>query len=467
MAAEILNLPLPPHSTEAEQAVLGALLLDGARAWPLVSPILRPSDFYRPDHRLIFEALAKLSGNADVVTLYAHLERMHAAENVGGLAYLSRLARETSSTANAEQYAKVVRERAQLRSLAEMGRRLEAAATEHGTSAEEIAADLERRLSELRGHAKSGSGLLPAQDLARALIDDLEARREGASGLSTGLADFDELTCGLEPGDLAIFAGRPGLGKTALLVTIAAHVSREKPVAVFSAEMPALQLARRCAALLGGISQTMLRRPKRMTDADWERAAEGTGRFSERQIWVDDRQLPPIEHIRAECIGHKARHGLALVLIDYAQLIEGQGANRYEQLRDVAYRSKALAKELATPVILLAQINRGVESREEKRPRMSDLRDSGGLEEAADIIGMLYRQGYYDQAFSMPHVVECMLEKNRNGESAQCLWHFAGELSRMTALDPAARAQYRQTLSPRAAVSKPPGSNEREKWWDR
>lgn len=448
MVAEVAHLPVPPHSVEAEQAVLGALLIDGQRTWPLIAPILTPEDFYRPDHRVIFEGAAELQGG-DVVTVYALLERQGRAEAVGGLAYLSRLARETSTGANAEHYARLVRERAQLRALAEMGRRLDAGAREWGTSAEELAADLERQLSELHGRARSGAGLVAASDLARALIDDLDARREGASGLSTGLADFDEITGGLEPGELTIFAGRPGLGKTALLVTIAAHVSRDKPVAVFSAEMPALQLARRCAALLGGVSQTALRRPKRMTDDDWARVAEGTGRFADRKLWIDDRQQPPIEHIRAECIGHKARHGLSLVLIDYCQLIQGHGDNRHQQLTDVAYRAKGLAKELSVPVILLAQVNRGVEKRTERRPLMSDLRESGGIEEAADVIGMLYREGYYDDSFDMPDVVECMLEKHRNGERAQCLWHFAGEFSRMAALDDSSRALYRRAISTR------------------
>lgn len=466
MAAEVLNLPLPPQSVEAEQAVLGAILLDSQKAWPLVASILTASDFYRPDHSAIFQAMADLEGTVDVVTLYAHLERNRKSDGVGGLAYLSRLARETSTTANAEHYARLVRERSHLRRLAEIGRQLETAAMEWGSSAEDLTADLERRLSELRGQAKSGAGLVASHDLALALVDDLERRREGASGLQTGIADFDELTGGLEPGELTIFAGRPGLGKTALLVTIAAHVARDKPVAVFSAEMPALQLARRCAALLGGVSQTRLRRPKQLTDEDWARVTEGTGRFGERKLWIDDRQQPSIEHVRTECIGHKARHGLALVLIDYCQLVQGHGANRYEQLLNVAYSSKALAKELSIPVVLLAQINRGVETREEKRPRMSDLRDSGGIEEAADIIGMLYREGYYDSDFGMPQVVECMLEKHRNGERAQCLWHFSGEFSRMTALDPEARQQYRQLLTP-IGKRKASTPDDREQWWQK
>lgn len=466
MAAEVLNLPLPPHSVEAEQAVLGSLLMNGPKVWPLVAPILQARDFYRPDHRLIFENIAELFGTADTVTLYAHMERRKQADNAGGLAYLSRLTRETASTANAEGYARVVRERSQLRALAEMGRRLEAAASEWGESAEQIAADLERQLSELRGRSKSSQGLVSAQDLARALVDDLERRREGECGLPTGLADFDELTGGLEPGELTIFAARPGMGKTALMVTIAAHVARERPVAIFSAEMPAIALTRRCAALLGGVSQTRLRRPRQLTDDDWGRITEGVSRFGDRKLWIDDRQQPPLEHIRAESIGHKARDGLGLLMVDFCQLVRGRGSNRYEQLADVAYGCKGLAKELSVPVILLAQLNRDVEKRENKRPFMSDLRDSGGIEEAADLIGMMYCESYYDQQFPMPNIVECALEKTRHGERGQCLWHFAGEFSRMAALDPGARAQYRQLLSPRSKRQPQPSSGDPE-WWQK
>ena len=464
MAAEVLNLPLPPHSVEAEQAVLGSLLMDGTKVWPLVSPILKPSDFFRTDHRLVFAAVQELAGNADAVTVQAHLERRGESERAGGFAYLSQLMRETSSAVNAEQYARVVRERAQLRSLAELGRRLENRSTQHGESAERITADLERALSALRNRAREGSGLVSSHELAKALIDDLDRRRDGACGLSTGLADFDELTGGLEPGDLAIFAGRPGMGKSALLVTISAHVSRDAPVAVFSAEMPALQLARRCTALLGGVSQTRLRRPKQMVDDDWARATEGASLFGSRKLWINDRQLPPLEHIRAECVVHRARHGLSLVLIDYCQLVEGNGANRYEQLRAVAYGSKALAKELSVPVVLLAQLNRSVEAREHKRPHLSDLRDSGAIEEAADIVGLLYREGYYDQQFLMPEVMECAIEKHRNGERGQCLWHFAGEFSRMTALELEARQQYRHLLQGR---TKSESKSAPETWWQR
>jgi len=446
----VVQLTIPPHSVEAEQAVLGALLLDGGRTWPLVASLLTTADFYRADHRLIFDAIGEVarSGSApDLVMVDAVLERRRQREDTGGFAYLGTLTRDTTG-ANAEHYARIVRERAQLRQLAEMGHRLAAAALGQGDrSAEQLAAEVSRDLAALHGRAKSGAGLVSAHELAGALVDDLDARREGATGLMTGLADFDDTTGGLEPGELTIFAGRPAMGKSALMVTIAAHVSRDKPVALFSAEMPALQLARRAAALLGNISQTRMRRPDRLTDEDWVRISDGASKFRDRKLWIDDKQLPPMTHIRAECIGHKARHGLDLVLIDYVQLVSGTGANRYEQLREVAYGAKALAKELSIPVVMLAQLNRGVEQRERKRPFLSDLRDSGSIEEAADIVGLLYREDYYDQQFGMPNVVECAIEKHRNGERGQCLWHFAGEFSRMTALDEGARRQYRHLVA--------------------
>ena len=450
MAERVSTLPLPPHSVAAEQAVLGALLLDGAKLWPLVTPILSPTDFFRADHRLIFRAMTELlaRGSAlDLVTLVAHFEARDELEGAGGQAYLSRLLRETATGENIEHYARAIRERSQLRQLAEFGRRLEKAALgDDGDSAEMIAGRAASQLQIIQSQANLNDGLIEIRDIARELIDDLDARREGKRGLQTGLVDFDHITGGLEPGELTIFAGRPGMGKTALLCAIAAHVSRDAWVTIFSAEMPALQLGRRLLSILGGPPQDRLRRPERMIDDDWANVATALSRLSERHIAIDDRQAPTVEHIRAQCLGFRARLGVGLVMIDYLQLAQAEGDKRHEVLTNVAYAGKALAKELNCPVVMLSQLNRGVEARDNKRPRMSDLRESGGIEEAADVIGMLYREGYYDDRFDMPHVVECMIEKHRNGERGQCLWHFAGEFSRMNALDESARTQYRQMI---------------------
>lgn len=440
----VTRLPIPPHSVEAEQSVLGSLLVDAPRCWPLVSE-LRPDQFYRADHRLIFATIAALmrDGVADLVTVNAALSGRGQIESAGGLAYLGQLARDTTAPQNIERYADIVRERGARRALVELGRRLEAQALEGLASAETLSGQAAAELAAIGSGARVGAGLVGSEQLARDLLDDLDRRQNGAAGLSTGLSDFDELTGGLEAGELTIFAGRPAMGKTALLVTIAAHVARDTHVAVFSAEMPSLQLTRRCASLLGGVSQERLRRPKHMEDRDWAAVMDGAAKLAERHLAIDDRQMPTIEHIRAECLAHKARHGLGLIMIDYVQLVQAPGSNRYESLRDVAYGCKALAKELKLPVVVLAQLNRGVESRERKHPLISDLRDSGAIEEAADTIGMLFREDYYRPEFSMANIVECSLEKHRNGPRGQCLWHFAGEFSRMCALDEGARRQYR------------------------
>jgi replicative DNA helicase len=434
-----------PHSVEAEQAVIGSLLID-PKAWAAVTGRLQPQDFYRADHRLIFAAIAAIAGAGtacDVVMVSQRLERVGKLEAAGGLAYLSTLARQTPSAANVYGYADVVRERATLRGLAALAQDLERGV---GVVGEHTAAELIARhqtaLLDLQARSRIGKGLVSSRDLAAELIDDLDRRREAPRGLSVGLSNFDELTAGLEPGDLVVIAARPGMGKTALLVSIASYVSAHVPVAVFSAEMPSHQLMRRAASLAAGVPQGRLRRSEQLTDSDWAAISPALSEIAELRLSIDDTALPALAHIRAESLALKARQGLGLVMIDYVQLVQGRGKNRYEELRDVAYGLKAMAKDLAVPVIVLAQLNRGVESRDQKRPHLSDLRDSGAIEEAADIVGLLYSEGYYDREFSMPYVLECHLEKNRNGERGECLWHFSGQYSRVTVLEPGARLQY-------------------------
>lgn len=444
--SSVARLPLQPHSVEAEQALLGALLLDSS-AWARVAGAVCVGDIFRPDHRMIFAAITRLAGEGkpcDVVTVSQYLERTGKLESVGGLAYLSSITRDTPTAANAGAYAQAVHDRAALRALGTFAADTERSIVEaRGQSAQELIAEAIERLLALQSSARVGKGLISVDDLVRQLVDDLDHRRESDRALKTGLPDFDELAGGgLEPGDLVVIAARPGMGKTALLVTVAAYASSERPVAVFSAEMPAQQLMRRAVALSANVSQGRLRRADRLTDADWQAIVPALGQLGQRRLWIDDKPLPPLSHIRAEAFGLKARHGLGLVLVDYVQLVTGAGANRYEQLRDVAYGLKAIAKELAVPVIVLAQLNRAVESRDHKRPHISDLRDSGAIEEAADVVGLLYSEGYYDSDFGMPNVLECAIAKNRNGERGECLWHFSGEHSRVTVLNPGARAQY-------------------------
>lgn len=435
------------YSLESEEAVLGGLLI-GEKTWPLIAMLLTAIDFYREDHRLIFGAIKSLAESGrghDPVMVSQHLERNGKLEEAGGLAYLSTLARHTPTISNIRGYAEVVRERATRRDLTRLAQDLERGVNTPGEfTAVELIARHQQMLIDLQARARVGKGLVSSRDLAADLANDLDRRREAPCGLSIGLSNFDELTAGLEPGDLVVIAARPGMGKTALLVSIAASVSAHTPVAVFSAEMPAHQLMRRTLALTASVSQGRLRRPERLTESDLAAISPAIGAVAELHLSIDDTALPPLSHIRAESLALKARSGLGLVLVDYVQLVKGVGKNRYEELRDVVYGLKAMAKDLEVPVIVLAQLNRGVESRDEKRPTLADLRDSGAIEEAADIVGLLYSEGYYDPEFSMPYVLECQIEKNRNGERGECLWHFSGQYSRVTELDSGARAQYLQ-----------------------
>jgi replicative DNA helicase len=456
--AEVKRLGIPAHDIGAEQSVLGSLLISES-AWSVgVLGKLTTDDFYRADHRIIFPAISTLHGKrlaVDYVTVCDYLERQGTIDDAGGPAYIARLAKDTPTADNIETYVAVVRERSLLRRFTNTaGKILRSAADVGERTAGELIAGAQQDLQDLQTSARTGKGLIDARQLIGELTDDLDSRATTApAGLRLGLPDFDELTCGLESGDLVVIAARPGMGKTALLVSIASTISQSEGVAVFSAEMPAQQLMRRCLALQTEIPQGLLRRPEKLTNEDWSRIATAASTIAQRKLWIDDTGLPRLAHIRAETITLKARAPLGLVLVDYVQLVTAPGSNRYEQLRDVSYGLKALAKELAAPIIVLAQLNRSVESRDQKRPHLSDLRDSGAIEEAADVVGLLYSESYYDREFSMPYVLECSIEKNRNGERGQCLWHFDGAYSRVRPLDSGAASNYRRLLNkpPRSA----------------
>jgi replicative DNA helicase len=448
--ADIRQLAVPPHSIPSEQALLGSLLI-APGTYAQISRKVSAADFYRADHRTIYAAIAALHGerkDVDAVSVFEYLERTGASNDTEGLAYIARLVKDTPTAANIETHADAVLDRSTRRRLKAVGDNIVKASTgASGQTVAELVAEAQEQLQRLQSRARTGSGLVDSRQLMRDLGDDLDRRAEGPTGLRLGLPDFDDLTCGLEAGDLVVIAARPGMGKTALLVSTASRVSETVGAAVFSAEMPAQQLMRRCVALQADVPQGLLRRSERLREGDWEKIDRAAGAIGRKRLWIDDTGSPTLAHIRAETLALKSREPLGLVLVDYVQLVRGPGANRYEQLRDVAYGLKALAKELAAPIIILAQLNRSVESREQKRSSISDLRDSGAIEEAADIVGLLYSESYYDPAFSMPEVLECRIAKNRNGERGECLWRFEGAYSRVSPLDPDATARYRMLLN--------------------
>ena len=378
---------VPPHSVEAEQSVLGALLIDKT-AWDQVADIVTTEDFYRPDHRLIYEALGELvaAGRpADVVTVSEQLERRGRLTDAGGLAYLGTLAGDTPTAANARSYAQIVRERALLRRLIEAGREIASSVFgDDGLSARDLVDRAEGLVFEIAEQGiRTGSGAVRVSALLPPLIDKIDewhSHPDKLRGLATGFTDFDNKTGGLRAGDLIIIAGRPSMGKTTLAVNMAefAAVSPESKasVAIFSMEMPAEQLVTRMLASIGHVPLNSIR-SGRISDDDWVRITAATGQLSEASIFIDESPALTPTDLRARARRLKREHGLDLVVVDYLQLMQVPGTkeNRATEIAEISRGLKSLAKELSVPVIALSQLNRAVEQRNEKKPVMSDLRE--------------------------------------------------------------------------------------------
>jgi replicative DNA helicase len=432
----------PPHSTEAEQAVLGGLLIDQA-AWDQVGDVIVADDFYRPDHRLIFNALAELIAGSrppDVVTCSEQLARRGQLEEAGGLAYLTGLIRDTPTAANARAYAQIVRERSLLRQLISAGRDITTAAfASEGQSARDLVDDAERRVFAIAERSTGRrEGAVGVSTLLPPLIDKIDEWHSNPSalrGLATGFTDFDRRTGGLRAGDLVIVAGRPSMGKTTLAVNIAEYVAinpeKPSPVVIFSMEMPSEQLLTRMLSSIGGVPLNSIRSGQ-ISDEDWVRVTAATSQLSGAKIFIDETPgLTPTE-LRARARRIKREHGLELVVVDYLQLMQVPGTkeNRATEIAEISRGLKALAKELAVPVIALSQLNRGVEQRQEKKPVMSDLRESGAIEQDADMILLIYREEVYDKNTTKRGIAEIDLAKHRNGETGPFMLTFQGQYSR-------------------------------------
>jgi replicative DNA helicase len=438
--AETDALRVPPNSVEAEQAVLGGLLLDNS-TWDSVADRLRPEDFYRRDHQLIFAAIADLQARsepADAVTLAEHLAAKGQADDTGGLAYLAGLARDTPTAANVRAYAEIVRERSQLRQLIRVSGEIAASAYEsEGRSAAELVDEAERRVFEIAEQGRrTGSGFLPLRDVLGATIDrlDLLHQSQGAlTGVSSGYTDLDRMTAGLQPGDLVIVAGRPSMGKTTLALNIAEHaaIANNVPVAVFSMEMSREQLAFRMISSIGRVDQGHLRTGM-FGDEDWARINSAIAQMRTAPVYIDDSgALTPTE-VRARARRLKRERGLGLIVIDYLQLMQVTGTkeNRATEISEISRSLKALAKELAVPVIALSQLNRGVEQRVDKKPVMSDLRESGALEQDADLIMMIYREEVYEPDTARKGIADIIIAKQRNGPTGEVHLTFLGKYTR-------------------------------------
>ncbi|PPE67619.1 replicative DNA helicase [Caldimonas caldifontis] len=450
---EVARLRIPPHSIEAEQSVLGGLLIDNG-AWDRAGDLLTDSDFYRYEHRLIYAAIGQLinaSKPADVITVFEQLQSLGKAEECGGLTYLNALAQSVPSAANLRRYAEIVRERAVLRKLVSASDEIATAAfNPQGRPVSQILDEAEGRIFQIGEEGNRGKqGFHSMDSLVVQLLDRVqelaENGAEDVTGVRTGFYDLDRMTSGLQPGDLIVLAARPSMGKTAFALNIGEHVAVTEglPVVVFSMEMGAAQLALRVVGSLGRIDQSHLRTGN-LRDDEWSRLSEAVEKLRNASIFIDETPgLTPGE-LRARARRQARQCGqLGLIIIDYLQLMSGSGGgseeNRATVLGEISRGLKALAKELRCPVIALSQLNRSVETRTDKRPMMSDLRESGAIEQDADVIMFIYRDEYYTKdACKEPGVAEIIIGKQRNGPVGTVKLTFLKPLTKFENLAPGA-----------------------------
>lgn len=440
MAVSGLVPPAPPSSNQAEQALLGGLMLDNS-SWDRIADLVGASDFFRPDHRLIFDAiqaLAERSQPADPVTLGEHLASRSELGNAGGTAYLAELVTDTPSAANVAFYARIIRERALLRRLIEVGNEIAASAYQpEGRLIAELVDEAERRVFEIaeRGQRR-GSGFIRLKDVLNSTIDRLDMlhQSQGAvTGLPTGFTRLDEYTAGLQPGDLIIVAGRPSMGKTSLALNIAenAALGSGKSAAVFSMEMSVEQLAMRMVSSLGRVDQAHLRNG-RFGDDDWPRINGAIQQMAEAPIYIDDTPSMTPTEVRARARRLQRERGLDLIVVDYLQLmrVAGTAENRATEISEISRSLKGLARELRVPVIALSQLNRSVESRADKKPVMSDLRESGAIEQDADLILFIYRDEVYNHDSQRKGIADISIAKQRNGPTGEFPLTFLGKFTK-------------------------------------
>lgn len=431
---------VPPNSVQAEQSVLGSLLIEN-KTWDFVADKVSADDFYDPVHRLIFSAIQRLIESekpVDVVTVSEYLGSNNDLDTVGGLAYLATLARETPSAANAATYANIVREKAVRRGLIKASSEIQDAAYDtEQTELPELLEMSEQKIFQISDQRRqSDKGFRTVKTVLQSVIDRMEilTNLDGSiTGVSTGYTDLDLMTSGLQPSDLIIVAGRPSMGKTAFSMNIAENVAvrGNLPVAVFSMEMPAEQLTLRMLSSLGRIDQTRVRNAK-LEDDEWPRLTSSISILAETRLLIDDTPgLSPSE-MRARCRRLVREHGpLGLVVVDYLQLMQVPGtSNRVEQISEISRSLKGLAKELNVPVIALSQLNRSLEQRPSKRPVMSDLRESGAIEQDADIIMFLYRDEVYNPETPDRGIAEVIIGKQRNGPIGTVRLTFLGQYTR-------------------------------------
>ena len=443
---QVAQLRIPPHSIEAESSVLGGLLLDNA-AWDRVGDLLKDADFYRYEHKLVYASIGALinaSKPADIITVFEHLQNQGKADDVGGLAYLNSLAQYVPSASNIRRYAEIVRDRSILRKLVTASDEIATNAfNPQGRPVDKILDEAEQKIFNIGEEgSRMKQGFQSMDTLVVQLLDRVQEMADNPAditGVPTGFYDLDRMTSGLQAGDMVVLAARPSMGKTAFAINIAEHVAlnEDLPVAVFSMEMGASQLAVRIVGSIGRIDQGHLRTGK-LSDEEWPRLTEAIERLRTVSLHIDETPgLTPSE-LRANARRLARQCGkLGLIVVDYLQLMSGSttgGDNRATELGEISRGLKMLAKELQCPVIALSQLNRSVETRTDKRPMMSDLRESGAIEQDADIIMFIYRDDYYNKDSREPGVAEIIIGKQRNGPTGTVKLAFLKPLTRFESL---------------------------------
>lgn len=443
--AQVEAARVPPQSIEAEQSVLGGLLLDNA-AWDKIADVINEADFYRSDHRTIFKHIAQLieeNKPADALTVAESLERSGKLAEVGAQAYIGSLALNTPSAANIRRYAEIVRERSIMRNLAAIGTAIaDSAYSQTGKDASLLIDEAEAKIFQIaEARSKARQGFIKIDPLLTETVEriDMLYSRENKNdviGVSTGFVDLDRMTSGMQAGELIIVAGRPSMGKTTIVMNMAEHVAliEKKAVAVFSMEMSGPQLAMRMIGSVGRVDQHELRTGTFKED-DWSKLVDAVGKLNESQMYIDDTAGLNVLEVRSRARRlHRQCGGLSMIIIDYLQLMSGTGhggqENRATEIAEISRSLKSLAKELKVPVIALSQLNRGVDARQDKRPMMSDLRESGAIEQDADVILFIYRDEVYNPSPETKGLAELIIAKQRNGPVGRIDLTFIGKFTR-------------------------------------
>lgn len=442
MNGEMLLDRVPPQNLEAEQAVLGAILLDTESLVTAMERITS-DDFYRGAHQIIYETmieLAEAQEPVDLITLTARLQNKGELENIGGVSYLSQLANAVPTAANVDYYAAIIEEKSMLRRLIRTATNIVSDGYTASDNVGLLLSDAEKQILEI-SNRRTGSGFHSIRDVLMEVFDRVEHLynfKGGMTGVKSGFVDLDKMTSGFQRSDLIILAARPSVGKTAFALNVAQNVGvREKEtVAIFSLEMGAAQLVQRMICAEANVDASRMRSGQLEPD-DWEKLTMAIGALSEANVYIDDSPSVTVADIRAKCRRLKKEKGLGMILIDYLQLIHGRGKgdNRQQEVSEISRTLKQIARELNVPVIALSQLSRGVEQRQDKRPMMSDLRESGSIEQDADIVAFLYRDDYYDKESEKKNIIEIIIAKQRNGPVGTVELAFLKQYNKFVNLD--------------------------------